>query len=71
MKKVLSILVFTCYALVGYSQSTTQFGVTAEGSWFMPQPPMSGREYSTKAGFGVYRNQILQLNLSYPIWQKQ
>lgn len=53
MKKVLSILVFTCYALVGYSQSTTQFGVTAEGSWFMPQPPNNSREYSTKAGFGT------------------
>lgn len=53
MKKVLTILVFTCYALIGYSQSTTEFGVTAEGSWFIPQAPDDSREYSTKAGFGT------------------
>lgn len=53
MKKALTIFIFTCLVLIGYSQASTQFGVTAEGSWFMPQQTTSGREYSTKAGFGT------------------
>lgn len=52
MKKVLSILVFTCLALLGYSQSKTEFGLTTEGSWFMPHQTI-GRDWATKAGFGT------------------
>lgn len=58
MKKVLTILVFTCYALLGFSQSATEFGLTTEGSWFMPSETIPGfRDYQKDgfgAGIGVY-----------------
>ena len=52
MKKLLSILVFICFSFVSYSQSKTEFGITAEGAWFMPQRT-DGHEWTTKAGFGT------------------
>lgn len=58
MKKVLSLLVFTCYALLGFSQSITEFGLTTEGLWFMPSETIpSFRDYQKDgfgAGIGVY-----------------
>jgi hypothetical protein len=57
MKKVLSILIFACLALLGYSQSKTEFGLTTEGSWFMPQPNNQYSEPNRNGwgtGIGVY-----------------
>lgn len=57
MKKVLSIFILICLALLGNSQSKTEFGITTEGSWFIPYQT-NGRDWQTKAGFstgvGVY-----------------
>lgn len=53
MKKLLIIFLFLCcISTLGYSQSKTEFGITTEGSWFMPQQPY-GHDWSTKAGFGT------------------
>lgn len=53
MKKLLLILLFLSYtSMFSYSQSKTEFGLTTEGSWFMPQQSY-GRDWSTKAGFGA------------------
>lgn len=52
MKKIFTVFLFTCYALFGYSQSKTEFGITTEGSWFMPHQTIS-RDWATKAGFGT------------------
>lgn len=53
MKTIFSVSLFIGLSLFGYSQSKTEFGLTTEGSWFMPQTQMSGRGYATKAGFGT------------------
>ncbi|MBC8005225.1 MAG: hypothetical protein H7X84_07105, partial [Verrucomicrobia bacterium] len=53
MKKVLTILVFTCLTLLGYSQSATEFGLTTEGSWFMPSETISSFRDYQKDGFGT------------------
>jgi len=52
MKTVLTILLFVCFSTFGYSQSKIEYGLTTEGSWFMPQ---KNSKYSqpNKAGFGT------------------
>lgn len=53
MKKPLIIIVImSCISTFSYSQSKTEFGLTSESSWFMPQQPY-GRDWATKAGFGA------------------
>lgn len=52
MKKLLSILLFISVVSFAYSQSKTEFGITAEGAWFMPHQNY-GHEWTTKAGFGT------------------
>ena len=52
MKKVFTVLIFTFFLLAGYSQSKLEFGLTTEGSWFMPNRN-DGRDWATKAGFGT------------------
>ena len=71
MKKLLVLIVFlSCISTFGYSQTKTEFGVTAEGSWFMPQQNI-GRDWATKAGFGtgigVYASRNLYGRLSADI----
>lgn len=70
MKKVFTVFLFTCFVWAGYSQSSTEFGVTAEGSWFMPHQTM-GRQNATKAGFGtgigVYASQNIFWRVSADI----
>ena len=53
MKKLLLILLLlSCISTFSYSQSKTEFGLTTEGSWFMPQQSY-GHDWATKAGFGT------------------
>ncbi|HAH24023.1 MAG TPA: hypothetical protein DCL77_09750 [Prolixibacteraceae bacterium] len=53
MNKLLPIIILlSCISTFSYSQSKTEFGLTTEGSWFMPQHPYS-HEWQTKAGFGT------------------
>jgi len=53
MKKPLVILILlSCISTFSYSQSKTEFGITTEGSWFMPHRA-DGRDWATKAGFGT------------------
>ncbi len=52
MKKLLTIIIFTSFTLFSYSQSKTEFGISTEGSWFMPHQT-NGRDWATKAGFGT------------------
>lgn len=53
MKKPLIIIVLlSCISTFSYSQSKTEFGITTEGAWFMPQRT-DGRDWATKAGFGT------------------
>lgn len=52
MKKRLTIiLLLSCISTLGFSQSKTEFGITAEGDWFMPYQSL--REFSCKSGFGT------------------
>ena len=53
MKRLFGIILLIVLSTFSYSQSVTEFGVTAEGAWFMPHPINNFREYSTKAGFGT------------------
>jgi len=46
------ILIFIFLSLVSYSQPKIEFGITTEGSWFMPHRT-DGRDWATKAGFGT------------------
>lgn len=52
MKKTFLFLVFTCFSLISFAQSKTEFGITTEGSWFMPHQGY-GHDWVTKAGFGT------------------
>ncbi|HET6556597.1 MAG TPA: hypothetical protein VFG54_04740 [Prolixibacteraceae bacterium] len=53
MKKLLFIIILlSCISTLTYSQSKTEFGITTEGSWFMPKRT-DGRDWATKAGFGT------------------
>lgn len=52
MKKLLTIVIFVFCSFLSYSQSKTEFGVTTEGSWFMPYQSY-GHDWATKAGFGT------------------
>lgn len=52
MKTVLTIIIFVFCSFLSYSQSKTEFGITTEGSWFMPHRT-DGRDWATKAGFGT------------------
>lgn len=52
MKKILTIAIFVLYSFLSYSQSKTEFGLTTEGSWFMPHRT-DGHDWATKAGFGT------------------
>lgn len=46
------ILIFIFLSLASYSQPKIEFGITTEGSWFMPQRS-DGVDWDTKAGFGT------------------
>ena len=69
-KLLVTILFLSCISTFGYSQTKTEFGLTAEGSWFMPQQNI-GRDWATKAGFGtgigVYASRNLYGRLSADI----
>jgi hypothetical protein len=53
MKRLLFItILLSCISTLTYSQSKTEFGITTEGSWFMPHQSI-GRDWATKAGFGT------------------
>ncbi|MDP3913042.1 MAG: hypothetical protein Q8R96_04810 [Bacteroidota bacterium] len=52
MKRLSLFLTILFFTLFGYSQSKTEFGVTTEGSWFLPHQT-TGRDWATKAGFGT------------------
>lgn len=53
MKKLLFIIILlSCISTFSYSQSKTEFGVTTEGSWFMPYRSYD-HNWVTKAGFGT------------------
>lgn len=52
MKTLLTISFFVFCSFLSYSQSKTEFGVTTEGSWFMPHRT-DNRDWATKAGFGT------------------
>lgn len=51
MKTLLTIIILSFLSFLSYSQSKTEYGVTTEGSWFLPH--QSIREFSTKNGFGA------------------
>lgn len=51
-KQLLIIILLSCISTFSYSQSKTEFGLTTEGSWFMPHRTTS-HEWQTKAGFGT------------------
>lgn len=81
MKKLLVIIILlSCISTFSYSQSKTEFGITTEGSWFMPHQTI-GRDWATKAGFGtgigVYASRNLfwrfsaDIGLSYRYKQMQ
>lgn len=55
MKKLLFILLLlSCISTLSYSQSKTEFGVTTEGFWFMPQQTQTTiRDFSPKSSFGT------------------
>ena len=53
MKKLLIIVILlSCISTFSYSQPKTEFGITTEGSWFMPHRT-DGHDWATKAGFGT------------------
>lgn len=53
MNKLLVIItLLICISSFSYSQYKTEFGITTEGSWFMPHQNI-GRDHATKAGFGT------------------
>jgi len=81
MKKILAIITLvSCISTFSYSQSKTEFGVTTEGSWFMPHQNY-GHDWATKAGFGagigVYASQTIfwrfsaDIGISYRYKQMQ
>lgn len=53
MKKVFTVFLFICFVLSGYSQSNLEFGITTEGSWFMPSETISSFRDQQKDGFGA------------------
>ncbi len=53
MKKLpIIIFLLSCISTISNSQPKIQFGITTEGSWFMPQQSY-GHDLATKAGFGT------------------
>ena len=80
MKKLLTIVIFVFCSFLSYSQSKTEFGVTTEGSWFMPHRT-TDHYWATKAGFGtgigVYASQNIfwrfsaEIGLAYRYKQMQ
>jgi hypothetical protein len=52
MKRLSLFLTVLFFTLFGYSQPKTEFGLTTEGSWFLPHQT-TGRDWATKAGFGT------------------
>jgi hypothetical protein len=71
MKRLLVIIILlSCISTFSYSQIKTEFGITTEGSWFMPHQTI-GRDWATKAGFGtgigVYASQNLFWRVSADI----
>jgi len=52
MKTVFVIILLVGISTFSYSQSKTEFGLTTEGSWFMPHQNY-GHDWATKAGFGT------------------
>jgi hypothetical protein len=52
MKTISAIIILICFYSFGFSQSKTEFGLTTEGSWFMPHRT-DGHDWATKAGFGT------------------
>ena len=52
MKQITIILCLLFAGYFSFSQPKTEFGVTTEGSWFMPHQSIS-RDWATKAGFGT------------------
>ncbi len=61
MKKLLTIIILlSCISTFSYSQSKTEFGITTEGSWFMPGQPSKYHEPNKNGfgtGIGVYASQ--------------
>lgn len=53
MKTVFVFTIFSFLAFISYAQSKTQFGITTEGSWFMPSENIPTLRNEQKDGFGV------------------
>jgi hypothetical protein len=54
MKKLsIIIILLNCISTLGFSQQKTEIGITAEGSWFMPQKEIEYLGWGTKNGFGT------------------
>lgn len=47
------IILLSCISTFSYSQSKTEFGLTTEGSWFMPSETISYSRAQQKDGFGA------------------
>ncbi|WP_347840375.1 hypothetical protein [uncultured Draconibacterium sp.] len=53
MKQITIILCLLFAGYLSFSQENTEFGITAEGSWFMPHRESEYRGLETKNGFGT------------------
>lgn len=56
MKQITIILCLLFAGYLSFSQEKTEFGITAEGSWFMPhrtEIPYTTNDWATKNGFGT------------------
>lgn len=54
MKKLsIIIILLSCISTFSFSQQKTEFGITTEGSWFMPHREPEYRGWETKNGFGT------------------
>jgi hypothetical protein len=80
MKKLLT-LILVCLTLSVISQSKVEFGITAEGSWFMPAETIEYYLPTNKNGFGtgigvyashkIYHGLSADLGLSYRYTEMQ
>lgn len=73
MKKLsIIIILLSCISTFSFSQQKTEFGITAEGSWFMPHrkdvPFSNNADFVNKNGFGsgigVYASRYLFWKIS-------
>lgn len=54
MKKLsIIIILLSCISTISFSQEKTEFGITTEGSWFIPHREPEYLGWATKNGFGT------------------